>query len=328
LVRHNESLITYEGDREMTVSDIRKVSVIGAGLMGHGIAQEFALAGYEVGLHDLSEEKLQRAVVSMQTNLEFLSANDLMTETQPEGALNNIHCSTVLREVAFEADVVIEAVFEDLDLKREVFAALDRECPERTILASNTSTLLPSLLASATQRPDKILVAHYFNPPYLLPLVEVVRGKETSDETVTTLRELLMKVGKKPAIVQKETPGFVANRLQAALLREALSIVRKGIATPQDVDTVVKNSFGRRLATTGVFEVFEIAGWDLVLAAASNLLDHLDSSPEVSPLLKERVEQGELGIKTGRGFYEWTPASAAVLQQRMARGLVKIAQLS
>jgi len=324
---HNGSLITHGGAQEMTVDDIRKVSVIGAGLMGHGIAQEFALAGYEVHLHDLSKEKLQQAVLSMQASLDFLKANDLVPEKQAEGALNNIHCSTVLKEVTFETDVVIEAVFEDLDLKREVFAALDQECPERTILASNTSTLLPSLLASATQRPDKVLVAHYFNPPYLLPLVEVVRGKETSDETVTTLHELLMKVGKKPAIVQRETPGFVANRLQAALLREALSIVQQGIATPKDVDTVVRNGFGRRLATTGVFEVFEIAGWDLVLAAASNLLDHLDSSPEVSPLLKERVEKGQLGIKTGRGFYQWTPESAGELKQRMARGLVKIAQL-
>jgi 3-hydroxybutyryl-CoA dehydrogenase len=193
---------------------------------------------------------------------------------------------------------------------------------------SNTSTLLPSDLALATRRPDKVLVAHYFNPPYLLPLVEIVRGQGTSDETVATIYDLMVKVGKAPALVQKEAPGFIGNRMQAALLREALSIVERGIASPRDVDIVIKNGFGRRLAAAGIFEVFEIAGWDLVLAILNYLQPDIESSTETSPLVKERVEQGELGIKTGTGFYRWTPESAEALKQTIAQALVNIAKWS
>ena len=312
----------------MNVDDIGRIAIVGAGLMGHGIAQEFALAGYEVHLHDLSEEKLQQATKNIQANLQMLVGIGIMTQEQAGPVLKNIHPSTVLKNVVAEADVVIEAVFENVELKQEIFQKLDQLCPEHTILASNTSTLLPSKLASVTRRPDKVLVAHYFNPPYLLPLVEVVRHKETSDETVTTIYGLLTKVGKKPAIVQKEVPGFIGNRLQAALLREALSIVERGIASPQDVDTVVKNGFGRRYAAAGPFEVFEIVGWDLVLAAAQYLTSDIEPSTEMSPLLKEKVERGELGVKTGKGFYEWTQESAEALKQRIGQVLVKIAQLS
>ena len=203
---------------------------------------------------------------------------------------------------------------------------MDELCPERTILASNTSSLLPSKLASATRRPDKVLVTHYFNPPHLLPLVEVVRGDKTSDETVNTVYDLLTRVGKSPVIIQKEVPGFVGNRLQAALFREAISLVAKGVASPQDVDMVIKSGFGRRLATAGVFEVWELAGWDLILTIAENLQPELESSPTVSPLLRERVERGELGTKTGKGFYEWTPDSAESLRERIAQVLTTLAQ--
>jgi 3-hydroxybutyryl-CoA dehydrogenase len=171
-------------------------------------------------------------------------------------------------------------------------------------------------------------VAHYFNPPYLLPLVEIVRSPETSDESVETIHELLKIVGKKPVIVQKEAPGFIGNRLQAALGREALSIVEKGIASHEDVDTVIKSSFGRRLAAAGVFEIFDIAGWDLLLAAWPYLVPDLDDSPEAPALLKEKVERGEVGVRAGKGFYDWTPESAEELQQRIAKALIEIARLT
>ena len=173
-----------------------------------------------------------------------------------------------------------------------------------------------------------MLVAHYFNPPYLLPLVEIVRGPATSDATVHTMYDLLTKVGKRPALVQHEVPGFIGNRLQIALVREALSIVEQGIASPQDVDTVIKNGFGRRLAAAGVFEIFEIAGWGLVSSVMANLLPNISSSTELPRTLQEKVSRGELGVKTGRGFYTWTAESAEALQQRIARTLATIAQLS
>jgi 3-hydroxybutyryl-CoA dehydrogenase len=312
----------------MNVDDIRSIAVVGAGLMGHGIAQEFALAGYAVHLHDLSDEKLQQATATMQANLQFLTDLGLVTHTQREAVVHNIHPSTVLKEVVGDADVVIEAVFEQLELKLEVFQQLDQLCPERTILASNSSTLLPSKLAAATRRPEQVLIAHYFNPPYLLPLVELVRHPATSDATVTTMYDLLTHVGKRPAIVQKEVPGFIGNRLQGALFREALSLVEQGIASAQDVDTVVKNGFGRRYAAAGPFEIWELAGWDFILAASHYLTPTLESSTEISVVLKEKVAHGELGVKTGKGFYEWTPESVEALKKRIGQALATIAQLS
>jgi len=310
----------------MKIEEIKNVAVIGAGLMGHGIAQEFALAGYDVRLHDADGERLREAEENIRSNLGMLTGLGLVTKEQADSSRRHMtHCG-VLRDALVEADVVIEAVFEDLSLKQETFRLLDGACPPRTILASNTSTLLPGLLASVTRRPENVLVAHYFNPPYLLPLVEIVRHEKTSEQTVQTVYGLLKKIGKTPVIVQKEVPGFVGNRLQAALFREALAIVRDGIATPGDVDIVVKNGFGRRLAAAGVFEIWEIAGWDLISAICGNLFPNLDASTGIPPLLKGMVERGELGTKTGKGFYEWTPESTLALKKRIAQVLSKIAQ--
>ncbi len=310
----------------MKANEIKRVSVVGAGLMGHGIAQEFAIAGLEVRIHDLSDEILQGAAKDIGANLRMLAEIGLVTQDQARSAPDRIQFSANLEDIVDSSDFVIEAISENLTLKQDVFRSLDELCPERTILASNTSSLLPSKLASATRRPDKVLVTHYFNPPHLLPLVEVVRGDKTSDETVNTVYDLLTRVGKSPVIIQKEVPGFVGNRLQAALFREAISLVAKGVASPQDVDMVIKSGFGRRLATAGVFEVWELAGWDLILTIAENLQPELESSPTVSPLLRERVERGELGTKTGKGFYEWTPDSAESLRERIAQVLTTLAQ--
>ena len=310
----------------MRVEEIKQIAVIGAGLMGHGIAQEFALAGYNVHLHDLDAGKLRKAEENIRNNLGMLTGLGLITKEQAASTHLHITNCTAIGDALVEADVVIEAVFEDLKLKKETFRLLDEACPPRTILASNSSSLLPGLLASATGRPGKVLVAHYFNPPYLLPLVEIVRHEKTSEETVQTMYGLLRKMGKTPVIVQKEVPGFIGNRLQTALFREALAIVRDGIATPADVDIVVKNGFGRRLAAAGVFEIWEIAGWDLISAICGNLFPELDASTEVPALLKGMVERGELGTKAGKGFYDWTPESIVALKRGIAQVLSKIAQ--
>ncbi len=312
----------------MKADEIRRVAVVGAGLMGHGIAQEFAVAGYEVHLCDRSEEYIQKAIKSIQENLQRLTSLGFVDGEQAKSALTRIHTTTLVKEAVEDVDVVIEAVYEDLTLKQRIFQDLDKLCAAHTILASNTSTLSPSELASVTQRPGKVLVTHYFNPPYLIPLVEIVRGQKTSDETVTTICALLEKVGKRPVIVQKEVPGFIANRLQVALLREALWLVERGVASAQDVDTVIKTSFGRRWAVAGVFEVFEIAGWDLLSSIASEIVPDLASSRDEPPVLGERVKRGELGVKSGKGFYEWTPESVDELKQRIAHALVQIEQWS
>ena len=257
-------------------------------------------------------------------NLDRLIRLGVVSPPQAAVVPKRIHTSLHLKTAVSQADVVIESVYEDADLKRRIFQELDAVCPDRTILASNTSTLMLSQFATATRRPDKLVISHYANPPYLIPIVELVRGATTSDETVETMRALLTRVGKRPVVVQKEVPGFILNRLQGALLREALWLVQEGIASPQDIDTALKNSIGRRWAVAGIFEVFELAGWDLLAAAMAGVYPHLSNASELPPVLTEQVQRGELGVKTGQGFYAWTPESAEALRHRIAHALVEI----
>ena len=305
----------------MTLDDIQQIAVIGAGLMGHGIAQEFAFAGYQVHLHDVNQAQVDAGIERIRDNLQLFVENDLARPDQIDETLNRIHGSTQLT-VAGEADFVIEAVIENLPLKQEVFRQLDQICPPHTILASNTTAQMPSQIGVFTQRQDKILNTHYFNPPYLIPLVELIRSPKTSDETLQVAYDLMVKIGKTPAIIQKEVPGFVGPRLQAAVIREAFSIVERGIASAEDVDLVVRNSFGRRLSVAGPFQVFELAGWDLVLAAFEELYKDLNSSSEINPLLREMVEDNKLGVKSGEGFYEWTPERIEEIRDRMNQVLI------
>ena len=209
----------------MTLDDIQRIAVIGAGLMGHGIAQEFAFAGYQVHLHDVSQAQVDAGIARIRDNLQLFVENDLARPDQIDETLDRVHGSDQLEVVGRETDFVIEAVIENLPLKQEVFRQLDRICPPHTILASNTTAQMPSQIGAFTERQDKILNTHYFNPPYLIPLVELIRSPETSDETLQVAYDLMVKIGKTPAIIQKEVPGFVGPRLQAAVIREAFSIV-------------------------------------------------------------------------------------------------------
>jgi 3-hydroxybutyryl-CoA dehydrogenase len=306
--------------------EIRRVAVIGAGLMGHGIALEFAAAGYEVRIQDVSDLVLQKALRNTQEHLDLMAGLGLMSADAAGRARENLHATTKLEEAAAGADLVIEAAVENLPLKQSLFARLDALTPTDVILASNSSSFMPSQVGEQAQHRERILVTHYFNPPYLLPLVEVVRGPDTSDAVVNQVMELYRGLGKQPALVRRETPGFIGNRLQIALLREALSLVEQGIAAAEDVDRVVKYGFGRRLAAAGVFEVFEAAGWDVVSAVYDNLVPHLSASNQPSTTLDGMVRQGSLGLKTLRGFYDWTPESAAELTGRIARALAASAE--
>jgi 3-hydroxybutyryl-CoA dehydrogenase len=312
----------------MQVKNIRAIAIVGAGFMGHGIGQEFATAGYDVVLHDISEERLDQARHNIARNLNDLVQWGLLPAEQVPAALERIRYTTDLAAAVNTADLVVEAVFEDLGLKREVFAQLDALCPLHTILASNTSTLMPSLLAEATGRPDRVLVTHYFYPPALLPLVEVVPGPRTAPEVVETVCTLLERVGKSPIVVRKEVLGFIANRLQFALQREALYLVERGIATPEEVDIAVRDGFGRRLAVAGPFEIAEPIGWDLELRIQTYLFPDLCASPAPSPLVREKVWQDELGVKSGQGFYSWTPQAAEAWRQHMVAVLVHLARLA
>ena len=311
----------------MTYGQIERIGVVGAGLMGHGIALSFALGGYEVSLTDTTEEKLRQAMENVAVTLGFLLAEGLIDEATANAVPGRIQANTSLAVAMSDVDFVVEAVFEDLDVKRHVFGELDRFSPPEAVLTSNTSSYMASQLATATNRPDRVLVANWWNPPHLLPLVEVARGPQTSEETIDTARGVLESIGKTPVVLHKESLGFIGNRMQFALLREALSIVDKGIASAADVDTVVKTGFGRRLAVAGPLEVFDIAGWDTVSHIIDELFPDLDTGQESPVTVTEMVEAGELGVKSGRGFYEWSEVAVTKLHQRISRALTTIDQL-
>jgi 3-hydroxyacyl-CoA dehydrogenase len=312
----------------MQPKDIDRVAVVGAGLMGHGIALQFALGGRDVWLNDLTEDALSRAMDSVRTSMGTLQAVGLVDGDAAVQALERVHTEVSLDKAVSGAGVVIEAVFEDLDLKRSVFKRLDAISGGAAVLASNTSSFMVSQLAPGTEHPEKVVVANWWNPPYLLPLVEVVPGPETASETVNTLCAILSAVGKSPVVLRKESLGFIGNRMQFALLREAVSIVEQGIASAEDVDTVVKTSFGRRLSVAGPLEVFDIAGWDTITAIVDQLFPEIERSPDTPDILRGMVDRGDLGLKSGRGFYPWTEESAALVRGRVAQALATLEGLS
>ena len=304
------------------------IGVVGAGLMGHGIALQFAVGGYEVSLTDTSEKNLQLARENIDNSLTSLVELGLVDDATASDVPGRIHTIVPMAQAMDKVNFVVEAVYEDLALKQEVFAQLDKVCPPDAVLTSNTSSFMTSQLASSTARPDKVLVANWWNPPFLLPLVEVVRGPDTSDETVETATAIFESVGKKPVVLSKESLGFIGNRMQFALLREALFIVDNGIASAEDVDTVVKTSFGRRLAVAGPFEVFDIAGWDTISKIIDQLFPDLDSTAGIPTSVSEMVSQGELGVKSGAGFYKWDNQAVGALRSRIASTLSMLESMS
>ena len=315
-------------DDQKPSTAIQTIAVVGAGFIGHQIAQEFAMAGYPVMLNDLTDEKLQHACNQIQQSLQTLVHNDFITADQADSVMPRISTKTSLNQCVQHVDFVIEAVNEDIALKQQIFRQLDEYCPSHTILASNTSSLMPSLLASVTTRPKQVLVTHYINPPYLLPVVELVRCPETSPDTLNTVLDLYCVIGKSPIVVHHEVPGFVVNRLQNALLREALYLVEQGIASPQDIDRAITDSFGRRMNALGIFELCDYGGPELILAAHQYIRPSLCSTPDPPLVFQEMINRQELGVKTGKGFYEWTPQQAEDVWRQLMQRLVQIAKWS
>ena len=303
---------------------IEWVAVIGAGLMGHGIALEFAVAGRRVAITDASAAALELGLANMRRGAGTLADLGLAARADCASAMQRVAAHASLAEAVAGADLVIEAVSEDLPLKRRVFAELDRACGAEVVLASNTSTFMPSALATGARHPERILVAHYFNPPHLLPVVEIVPHLGTAAGVVARVRMLYEALGKRPVVLQREIAGFIANRLQQALLREAVALVEGGVAGAADVDAVVSGSFGRRLAVAGPFEVSDLAGLDVIAAIARELWPDL-AAGGVADLLADPAAAGDYGAKTGRGFGDWPPERVHAARQRIATALAAIA---
>ena len=250
----------------MKAENIRNVAVIGAGLMGHGIAQIFASKNYNVHLLDVKDELLAKAIENIRSNLSTMARKGIGLESEIEPAISRIKTTTNMGEATSDAQLVIECVTENLELKQKVFKDLDQLCPPETILASNTSVMSITEIASQAQRRERIVGTHFWNPPYLIPLVEVTKAKDTSDEVMETTYQVLKNVGKHPVKCMKDVPGFIANRLQHALWREAISIVENGIADAATVDEAIKNSFAIRLPVLAPLETADMVGLDLTLA--------------------------------------------------------------
>jgi len=301
------------------MSKIENIAVIGAGMMGHGIAQIFALQGYSVVLMDVKEELLSKALEAVRSNLTLMAEKGIGRQEDIDPAISRIKTTIDMSEAANAVQFVVEAVFESLDLKQKILKELDASCPQDTILATNTSVISITEIAHKTRNRNRILGTHFWNPPYLIPLVEVIRGEETADWAMDRTYDLLKAVGKHPVRVNKDVPGFVGNRLQHALWREAISIVEQGIADASTVDECIKYGFGLRLPVLGPLENADMVGLDLTLAIHDYILKYVESSPEPSPILREKVERGELGFKTGQGFQKWSAKEA----DRSRRNLVE-----
>lgn len=303
---------------------MKKIAVVGAGLMGHGIAQVFALSGWQVSLTDIKADILSAAMANIRTNLNLLADHGILDRDAIEPALGRVTTTISMVEAAKDADVVIEAVIENLELKQKVFAQLDDICPETAILASNTSVISITEIAVNTVHKERVVGTHFWNPPYLIPLVEVVRGDHTSEATMERTISLLGRVGKHPVRVNRDVPGFVGNRLQHALWREAISIVAHGIADAATVDECVKYGFGLRLPILGPMENADLVGTDLTLAIHDYILKHLEDSPAPSPLLKELVAKGDLGFKSGKGFQTWSADDVDQSHQQLKTYLLNV----
>ncbi len=288
----------------MKLDDIKQVLVVGAGQMGSQIAMQAALHGYPVTLSDLSREILDKGMKGNRAQLEKRVSKGQMTPAHLDEALGRVRLEPDLERAARDADFVVEAIVERLEPKRECFGRLDKSCPPHAVLVTNSSTLMISQIASATTRPAQCANMHWFFPPLVMKLVEVVKGPQTSEETVALVAGFTTKIGRVPVILRKEVPGFVVNRILRAMKREAYSLLEQGVASFPDIDRAVELGLNHPM---GPFKLTDFSGLDIGYNAALELYE-MSKDPRDKPpaALAERVKRGDLGRKTGRGFYDYS----------------------
>jgi len=294
-------------------ADAAPIAVIGAGLMGHGIAQVFALVGCRVRVHD--------PIASARASVSERIARNLRDLGQDTTAVERVTVHADLAQAVAGAQAVFEAGPENLALKQQIFREIEQAAPVEALLASNTSVIPITQIMSGLEHGERALGTHWWNPPYLVPLVEVIRTDRSSSAAVAAMSALLKRAGKTPVTVAKDVPGFVGNRLQHALWREAIALVANGVCDAETVDTVVKASFGRRLAVLGPLENADLVGTDLTLAIHETVLADLDRTPGPSPYLRALVAEGRLGMKSGIGFRSWSTEEQTAVRKRVLEHL-------
>jgi 3-hydroxybutyryl-CoA dehydrogenase len=295
----------------MNPGRLETVAVIGNGIIGHGIAQIFAAAGRRVVMIGRNQDSLDRAMKKIALSLDDFIAHGLIGRSSQPAILERIQTSLRLED-AEAAQFVIEAVTEDLLLKLDLFGRLDRICPLPAVLGSSSGQPASALIAKVVN-PERVIATHFWYPPQLMPLVEVCAGPKTSPDVTRWVCEVLKQAGKEPAVIDKEIPGFIGNRLQFAMLREAWSLWASGAASAEAIDTVVRNSFGRRIGITGPIESADAGGLYTMYHFGKSLMPHLDTKPEPPAAIAELVEKGANGIANGQGVYDWSKRDGAKL---------------
>jgi 3-hydroxybutyryl-CoA dehydrogenase len=306
------------------MSTSEQITVVGAGLMGHGMAQLFAVRGHTVWLVDVNDDLLSSAKERVESNLRNMQTKGIDLGADIGQILDHINTTTELDRACEGSAFVFEAVFEDLGLKQRLFARLDALCPPGTILCSNTSVISITEIAMKAKHRERIVGTHFWNPPYLIPLVEVIQAEDSADWCISATNDLLKRVGKHPVHVRKDVPGFVGNRLQHALWREAFAIIDEGICDPATVDEVIRYGFGLRLPILGPVETADMVGLDLTLAIHNYILKHINADPTPSTTLQAKVKAGELGFKSGKGFLDWSENDIAESRQRLVDYLISV----
>ena len=287
--------------------------------MGHGLALEFARAGYQVRIYDSIAAQRDSAPERLRGAYKTMSDMGMADAAEADEIMDRIKVVDSMEELGASAEYILEAVTEDIDIKKAAFAELDRVCGPDVILASNTSALSPTDLGSATNRPEKVVVTHFFIPPYLLPLVEVVPGEKTDQTTVDLAARICESIGKTAIRLSREVQGFVVNRLQFAMFREALSLVQNGIVSPEDVDKATTMSWGNRLGVFGPFKIADIAGLDTYDLVCKTVFPTLGTDHDVAGFFADKVASGKLGAKTGEGIYQWPEGALDDARAQIAR---------
>jgi 3-hydroxybutyryl-CoA dehydrogenase len=294
-------------------------AVIGTGMMGPGIAVTLALGGVRTTILSRTPEGARRGLDKARAQVRQLAENGLAGPERADRALELLSCGADFDGAVSQAALVIESAPEDMEFKQELFARMDSIARPDAILASNTSGLSITAIASRCQRAERVLTTHFWNPPHLMPLVEIVKGERTSGAAAASVRELLARCGKTPVVVKKDRPGQLGNRLQMALWREAVHIVAEGIASPEDVDLAAKTGFGPRLPVYGIFEHADAVGLDLVLSVMDYVSRDLYNQPRAPQLIHDLVGAGHTGAKAQRGFYDWSKKDIEAVKARRDR---------
>lgn len=307
----------------MNLEDIKKIGIAGAGTMGSGIALIFALKRYEVVITDISRKYLESGKKNISIYNSSLIEENIITESEAKDAVKRIFFTTD-KKALYDADVIIEAIIEKMSIKKIFWKEVEEIAKESAIFATNTSGLSITEMCRELKKKDRFIGMHWWNPPHIVPLIELIKGVETADETVQVLAKLIEKIGKQSVVVFKDVNGFIGNRIQFAVFREALKIVEDGIATVEDVDKAMKFGPGFRYPVLGPFETADLGGLDTFYYIASYLFKELSSAKEPTSMLQELVNNKNIGVKSGKGFYDYSDSKDELAMKHRDKNLFKM----